>query len=417
VTSHVISASTKLHNVLNKPGQLDQFSRDEQVQYIVRRALQDGELVPTVANLQLPTSAGCSSTDSCMRLVPYSAGEGQVSLCVQLHNTPAVVPALSVEGFKPMHSCASRAADASPPLQERKRLAPAEPLAPAAPQPEGDSASLACKKDQATETSISWERDGFVCRNCLSARPPRPHAAPRPGPSSSIRSSGSRRSRGGMRQAPSSNQSMGQAMSSAASTGSWDSRPGISAEPLISHFAPTSPSSATVSLLCVMVHWNLPRLPGYCCPFHMAVTTAKLLLRRVYKQHCNPLWSPLTGWQCSHCTCMNRDGKEVCEQCGTQNETFVGSTAASATPALPNASALPMAGGPASSFTHGLAADIGTAPAAGEPNLSSGAALEAYLQQAIGSACSSALDSAALDGSVSHSEGRLPQGASRKVSL
>jgi hypothetical protein len=384
--------------MLNMPEQLDQFSRDEQVQRAVRRALQDGELVPTVANLQLPTSTG--STDSCMTLVPYAAGEGQVSLCVQLHNAPAIGSALSVEGFKPMHSCTSRAVDAGPPFQGGRHLPAAGPLASAAPQPEAEPALLRCKKDQATETSISWERDGFVCKNCVSARPPRPHAAPRPVPASSVRSGGSSRSRGGVRKAPSSNQSRGQAMSSAASTESWESRPGVfSAEPLISHFAPTSALSATVSLLCVMVHWNLPRLTGYCCPFHMAVSTAKLLLRRVDKQHCNPLWSPLTGWQCSHCTCMNRDGKEVCEQCGSQNEAFLGPTAASVTTELPHAQAVPMA------------------QVVGEPTLSSRAALEAYLQQAIGSACSSALDSAALDGSDWPSEGQLPQGTLGKASL
>merc|ERR1711933_55854 len=192
---------------------------------------------------------------------------------------------------------------------------------------------------------------------------------------------------------------------SAASSASWESRPGICAEPLISHFAPTSAWSAAVSLLCVMVTWNLPRLPGYCCPFHMAVATAKLLLRRVFQQHCNPLWSPLTGWQCSHCTCMNRDGKEVCEQCGAKNEAFVGPSDIGGTPALPHAPAVPMAEGPAGSFIRGPAADLGVASAAGEPNLSSGAALEAYMQQAIGSACSSAIDSAALDSSVWVSEG------------
>merc|ERR1712129_632282 len=54
LTGHIVSASAKLHHMLNMPEQLDQFSRDEQVQRAVRRALQDGELVPTVANLQLP---------------------------------------------------------------------------------------------------------------------------------------------------------------------------------------------------------------------------------------------------------------------------------------------------------------------------------------------------------------------------
>jgi len=415
VTGRIVNASAKLHKLLDKPEQLDQFSRDEQVQRVVKRALQDGELVPTVTELRLPTSTGCGSTDLRMRLVPYAVGEGQVSLCVQLQETSAVISALSMEGFTPMHPCTSRAVEAYPPLAGGKRLVPAELLAPAAPQPEANSASLGCKKDQATETSISWERDGFVCKSCSSARPPRPHAAPRPGPPSSVRSGGSRRSRG-MRQITSSNLSMGQAISSAASSASWESRPGICAEPLISHFAPTSAWSAAVSLLCVMVTWNLPRLPGYCCPFHMAVATAKLLLRRVSKQHCNPLWSPLTGWQCSHCTCMNRDGKEVCEQCGAKNDAFV-STAASGSPASQYAPAVPLAQGPAGSSIHGHAADIGVVSVAGEPNLFSGAAFEAYLQQAIGSACSSALDSAALDGSAWLTDGHLSQGVPEKMTL
>jgi len=393
VTGHIINASSKLHSMLNTE-QLDQFSRNEKVQRAVKRALLDGELVPIVAVLRLPTSTGCSSTDLRMNLIPYAAGQGHVGICVQMQMTPAMDSALSME------TCS--------PLLGGKRLAPAEPLAPAELQPEADSASLGCKKNQATETSISWERDGFVCKSCSSARPSR-RAAPRSRPASSVRSGGSRR-KSRMRQAPSSNQSMDQETSGDASSTSWQNRPAICAEPLLSHFAPTSAWSAAVSLLRVLVAWNLPRLPGYCCPFHMAVNTAKLLLGCLYRHRCNPLWSPLTGWQCSHCTCMNRDVKEVCEQCGFQNEAVAGPTAVDE-----HAPVMPMAEGPAGSFVQGPASDIEVASAAGETDLSSRPALEGYLQHAMGSACSSALDSAGLHGSLWFSEGRLPRGAPGKA--
>merc|ERR1712032_1184599 len=199
-----------------------------------------------------------------------------------------------------------------------------------------------------------------------------------------------------------------------ASAASWESRPGIGfGDPLISHYAPTSALGAAISLLCVMVHWNLPRLPGCCCPFHMAVTAATLLLRRLSKQACNPLWSPLTGWQCSHCTCMNREGKEACEQCGSERDAIDGAAAASGTPVAPDVVSMPE--GAVGSSIHGLAADDGTAT--GMPNFRSRADLETYLHQAIGSAYSSVLDSADLDSSHWPSEGFREQGCLGKVSL
>merc|ERR1712032_193911 len=199
-----------------------------------------------------------------------------------------------------------------------------------------------------------------------------------------------------------------------ASAASWESRPGIGfGDPLISHYAPTSALSATVSLLCVMVHWNPPRLPGCCCPFHMAVTVAKLLLKRVSKQHCNPLWSPLTGWQCSHCTCMNREAKELCEQCGAAKDATDGSAVSSSTPVIPDVVSMPE--GAAGNVVNGPAADV--AIATGVPDLSNRADLRTYLQRAIGSACSSALGSAGLDSSNAPSEGFQPQGSLGKLSL
>lgn len=166
--------------------------------------------------------------------------------------------------------------------------------------------------DKETETTIAWSTEGFFCRRC-GLPPSLPKlmgktSLPRPvggqikeltsRSEGSGRSSRSRRSR-----------------SSGGSSSDKDKLPTDANMPMVSVFAPVSEETLSLSLEWAMKHWNVPRIPGMCCPWHTVVSVAKKVLKYEVTSQCDPLWSPLTGWQCQHCTGLNHQENHRCDMC------------------------------------------------------------------------------------------------------
>jgi len=86
-------------------------------------------------------------------------------------------------------------------------------------------------------------------------------------------------------------------------------------KPVVSSFTTTNTVSLRSSLEWAMKHWHLPQSRDACCPWHGAVAVAKMVLENSATSECCPLWSPLLGWQCNECTCLNHSGKSKCDMC------------------------------------------------------------------------------------------------------
>jgi len=82
----------------------------------------------------------------------------------------------------------------------------------------------------------------------------------------------------------------------------------------LSCFEVTTEDSMRCSLEWVMKHWN-PVRGNSCCPFHSHIRIAKACFHSMVKEACIPLWSPLTGWQCVGCLCLNHEESRSCDLC------------------------------------------------------------------------------------------------------
>mmetsp|Transcript_71421 Transcript_71421/g.155121 ORF Transcript_71421/g.155121 Transcript_71421/m.155121 type:complete len:481 (+) Transcript_71421:438-1880(+) len=85
---------------------------------------------------------------------------------------------------------------------------------------------------------------------------------------------------------------------------------------LLSPFAVTAANSRRATLMMLVEHWNVPRLPEMCCPWHtidlILQSEAEALLSRT---PCSAVWSPLASWQCASCQVMNSADDEYCTLC------------------------------------------------------------------------------------------------------
>lgn len=185
--------------------------------------------------------------------------------------------------------------------------------------------------DVATETTISnTEKEGFICRRCgLPPSLPKPPGSqqqsplPRssesagaaggrpPGNSSDSRSTSSRGSRGS-RSSRGSRRSRGDP---GAGDGGFAALIAAGADPFVSAFRLTEAMSFNLALEWAIKHWNLPRVPNTCCPFHAYIFVARQVLKFESASVCDPLWSALTGWQCPSCSCLNHAERTVCDMC------------------------------------------------------------------------------------------------------
>jgi len=142
----------------------------------------------------------------------------------------------------------------------------------------------------------------------------------------SSRSQGSRRSRGGR-----SAGSMSSGGSRTCSESSFGSSAGAVGFPSsASCFLDTALLTRRKSIIIAMHHWNLPRNPDACCPWHTAVYAVDEVVRLEARTPCKPLWSPFLGWQCTTCTCVNHPTVAPCNVCGTERPACVGDQAAQA---------------------------------------------------------------------------------------
>jgi hypothetical protein len=85
--------------------------------------------------------------------------------------------------------------------------------------------------------------------------------------------------------------------------------------PSFTCFANTPIISLAASLEWGMKHWPLPRSTRACCPWHATLGVCKTLLRYSVARECAALWSPLNGWQCSECLCLNHSATPRCDMC------------------------------------------------------------------------------------------------------
>jgi hypothetical protein len=85
-------------------------------------------------------------------------------------------------------------------------------------------------------------------------------------------------------------------------------------EATVSSFMPTPAQSCANSIRWIISHWNPPResTGQECCPLHAQIKLARQLLSVMSKRQCNPLWSPLAGWQCPECACVNGPDADEC---------------------------------------------------------------------------------------------------------
>lgn len=93
--------------------------------------------------------------------------------------------------------------------------------------------------------------------------------------------------------------------------------------PLAESLATASNVSLGLCLQWVLKHWNLPLIPGACCPFHSMVRVAQSALISMAKSECDPSWSAFHGWQCPTCLCVNHGSVQWCDLCWQSNEGFV----------------------------------------------------------------------------------------------
>lgn len=133
-------------------------------------------------------------------------------------------------------------------------------------------------------------------------------------PKRSSRSHGSRRSRG---------RSIGSMSSASRSRACSESSFGSSAGAIglpntAACFVDTALLTRRKSIIIAMHHWNLPRNPDACCPWHTAVCAVDEVARLEARTPCKPLWSPFLGWQCSTCTCVNHPTVAPCNVCGAE---------------------------------------------------------------------------------------------------
>eukprot|EP00747_Dinoflagellata_sp_TGD_P112555 gnl/TRDRNA2_/TRDRNA2_171503_c0_seq1.p1 gnl/TRDRNA2_/TRDRNA2_171503_c0~~gnl/TRDRNA2_/TRDRNA2_171503_c0_seq1.p1 ORF type:complete len:595 (+),score=53.57 gnl/TRDRNA2_/TRDRNA2_171503_c0_seq1:106-1785(+) len=87
-------------------------------------------------------------------------------------------------------------------------------------------------------------------------------------------------------------------------------------EPMITSFAETPLEICSMTFLWAMKHWNVPRQPSTCCPFHTVLRVAKRAMKQIdeRKRTCEPIWSPLLSWQCTKCSCLQTD-VQYCSMC------------------------------------------------------------------------------------------------------
>jgi len=83
-------------------------------------------------------------------------------------------------------------------------------------------------------------------------------------------------------------------------------------------FQLTSTSGLHNSILMLVKHWNLVRLPGACCPHHNALVHCRRIVKNTIKTPCQPVWTPCRAWQCHKCTCMNDNDEHICDICLTE---------------------------------------------------------------------------------------------------
>mmetsp|Transcript_33061 Transcript_33061/g.70933 ORF Transcript_33061/g.70933 Transcript_33061/m.70933 type:complete len:686 (-) Transcript_33061:41-2098(-) len=92
-------------------------------------------------------------------------------------------------------------------------------------------------------------------------------------------------------------------------------------------FTDTDLTTRRKSIIIMMHHWNLPRNPDACCPWHTAVHAVQEVAQYEDRTACKPLWSPFLGWQCASCTCLNHAEVHPCNVCGSERPPGVGEQA------------------------------------------------------------------------------------------
>lgn len=164
-------------------------------------------------------------------------------------------------------------------------------------------------------TGVQTDATGYLCKRCM-----RPPALPEtPMSTRSISSvKGALRSLG--KSGRSKHSSRGSASSISSRGGSVDQsyyNPNhlFNADPIVSCYKITPAMTVQLSLQWSMKHWNLPRIPGSCCPWHTALVVAKTSIDDLIDTDCEPLWSSLTGWQCVECTSLNHSQVKLCDMC------------------------------------------------------------------------------------------------------
>jgi len=85
--------------------------------------------------------------------------------------------------------------------------------------------------------------------------------------------------------------------------------------PFMNGFQLTPMETIQASLLEAMELWNMPRLPNLCCPWHMSIWTASVIVNTFWAWECRPLWGPRSAWQCLECLAMNEASQEECDVC------------------------------------------------------------------------------------------------------
>jgi len=83
-------------------------------------------------------------------------------------------------------------------------------------------------------------------------------------------------------------------------------------------FKLTSMTGLHSSILMLVKHWNVVRLPGACCPHHNALVHCRRIVKNTIKSPCQPVWAPCSAWQCHKCSCMNDNDDYICDICLTE---------------------------------------------------------------------------------------------------
>lgn len=260
------------------------------------------------------------------KIIPYRLSENSVELCIQVQGDRHFTDSSSLPSSRllPPRSNVQGSASSAP---ECPTTAPACPTTapecsggpptsfssqPASFSWELSPSSSVMRIDRATQTP-PLRLDG---ESASSYRPPRP-GLPRP----PVQFPDSNRSTTDSESGHSSTQQRRRDRKSRKRSSRHAQKPSLEVDESNAHisiFEVTSAHTCIQSAMWLIKHWNLPKSHKTCCPFHAAVRLFISLLETMITDPCQPLWSPVSGWQCSKCLGMNQEKAKQCALCFTK---------------------------------------------------------------------------------------------------